>query len=156
MTVITIRQTWISYSGRTTSITSWEMVPHQPTSMVKETFGKVTEIRGPARQLSQPSTPRPSHTGPDQHWAGMPTRIRTWPITTTRCGPVCISGLGHFRSWGSSQQMLGGTGSNMNPGTCNESQCWQLKAGMNSVLDDVNNNHPNHYVGMTMFTTNME
>ena len=48
----------------------------------------------------------------------------------------------------------GGTGSNMNPGTCNESQCWQLKAGMNSVLDDVNNNHPNHYVGMTMFTTN--
>lgn len=37
------------------------------------------------------------------------------------------------------------------PGTCNEAQCWQLKAGMNSVLDDVRNNHPNDYVGLAMF-----
>ena len=40
---------------------------------------------------------------------------------------------------------------NANPGTCNESQCWQLKAGMNSVLDDIRNNHPNDAVGMVMF-----
>ncbi len=37
------------------------------------------------------------------------------------------------------------------PGTCHEAQCWQLKAGVNSVLDDVRNNHPNDYVGMVMF-----
>lgn len=43
---------------------------------------------------------------------------------------------------------------NWNPGTCNESQCWQLKAGMNSVLSDVQANHPNDYVGLTMFAYN--
>lgn len=40
---------------------------------------------------------------------------------------------------------------NRMPGTCNEAQCWQLKAGMNSVLDDVRNNHPNDHVGLVMF-----
>jgi len=40
---------------------------------------------------------------------------------------------------------------NWDPGTCNEAQCWQLKAGMNSVIGDVQSNHPNDYVGMTMF-----
>jgi len=40
---------------------------------------------------------------------------------------------------------------NWNPGTCHEAQCWQLKAGMNSVLDDVKANHPNDYLGMVMF-----
>jgi hypothetical protein len=42
---------------------------------------------------------------------------------------------------------------NWNSGTCHEAQCWQLKAGMQSVLDDVQTNHPNHYVGMTMFAS---
>ncbi|MCE9564754.1 MAG: Tad domain-containing protein [Planctomycetes bacterium] len=46
------------------------------------------------------------------------------------------------------------TPANWNPGTCTESQCWQLKAGMNSVIDDVKNNHPNHYIGLTMFSGN--
>lgn len=45
-----------------------------------------------------------------------------------------------------------GNQSNWNPGTCNEAQCWQLKAGMNSVLDDIRNNHPNDSVGMVMFS----
>jgi hypothetical protein len=43
---------------------------------------------------------------------------------------------------------------NGNPGTGNEAQCWQLKAGMNSVLSDVQSNHPNDYVGLTMFAYN--
>jgi len=37
------------------------------------------------------------------------------------------------------------------PGTCYEAQCWQLKAGMSSVIDDVRNNHPNDHVGLAMF-----
>ncbi len=41
---------------------------------------------------------------------------------------------------------------NWNSGTCHEAQCWQLKAGMNSVLDDIRNNHPNDAVGMAMFS----
>lgn len=43
------------------------------------------------------------------------------------------------------------TPSNWNPGTCYEAHSWQLKAGVNAVLDDVRNNHPNDCVGMTMF-----
>jgi len=39
------------------------------------------------------------------------------------------------------------------PGTGNESQCWQLKAGMNSVLDDIKNNHPNNHAGLVMFSS---
>jgi hypothetical protein len=36
-------------------------------------------------------------------------------------------------------------------GTCSEAQCWQLKVGMNSVINDVQNNHPNDYMGLVMF-----
>ncbi len=45
---------------------------------------------------------------------------------------------------------LGG-GTNWTAGTIYEAQSWQLKAAMNSVLDDVRNNHPNDSVGMAMF-----
>jgi hypothetical protein len=37
------------------------------------------------------------------------------------------------------------------PGTCTEAQCWQLKAGMSGVIDDLRNNHPNDYAGLVMF-----
>jgi hypothetical protein len=39
------------------------------------------------------------------------------------------------------------------PGTCSQAQCWQLKAGMNSVIGDVESNHPNHYMGMVLFSS---
>jgi len=39
-------------------------------------------------------------------------------------------------------------------GTVHETQSWQLKAGVNSVLDDIRNNHPNDNVGLSYFTTN--
>ncbi|MBA4192299.1 MAG: hypothetical protein C0467_30380 [Planctomycetaceae bacterium] len=45
-----------------------------------------------------------------------------------------------------------GISANWLPGTSNEAQCWQLKAGMNSVLDDIKNNHPNNYVGLSLFS----
>lgn len=44
-----------------------------------------------------------------------------------------------------------GRSSNWLPGTCHEAQCWQLKAGVNSAIDDVRNNRPNDYIGMVMF-----
>src|SRR5205814_390194 len=40
----------------------------------------------------------------------------------------------------------------MNPGTSHQAQCWQLKAGVNSALDDIKSNHPNDLVGMAFFT----
>lgn len=36
-------------------------------------------------------------------------------------------------------------------GTTHQSQCWQLKASINSVLDDVRKNHPNDYCGLAFF-----
>jgi hypothetical protein len=42
--------------------------------------------------------------------------------------------------------------SNMWPGTCHESQCWQLKAGVNSALDDIKVNHPNDWATMIFFS----
>ncbi len=38
-------------------------------------------------------------------------------------------------------------------GTTHESQCWQLKAAVNSVLDDIRKNHPNDYCGIAGFAT---
>ena len=38
-------------------------------------------------------------------------------------------------------------------GTSYESQCWQVKAAINSVLDDVRANHPNDQVGLSYFAT---
>ncbi|MFO0879460.1 MAG: pilus assembly protein TadG-related protein [Gemmataceae bacterium] len=38
------------------------------------------------------------------------------------------------------------------PGNCSESQCWQLKAGINSALADIQKNHPNDWVAMCYFS----
>ena len=43
-------------------------------------------------------------------------------------------------------------GRNMWPGTCHESHCWQLKAGINSALDDIKKNHPNDWASMIFFS----
>lgn len=42
---------------------------------------------------------------------------------------------------------------NWMPGTCHESQCWQLKAGVNSALADIQKNHPNDWVSMVYFSS---
>jgi hypothetical protein len=44
-------------------------------------------------------------------------------------------------------------GYNWNPGTSYEAHNWQLKAGMNSVVTDVQNNHPNDYAGLVYFSS---
>jgi hypothetical protein len=41
---------------------------------------------------------------------------------------------------------------NMWAGTTHQAQSWQLKAGVNSALDDIRNNHPNDYVGLAYFS----
>lgn len=38
-------------------------------------------------------------------------------------------------------------------GTTHQAQCWQLKAAMNSALDDIKNNHPNDYCSLVHFST---
>ena len=46
-----------------------------------------------------------------------------------------------------------GSPNNAWAGTIHESQTWQLKAGVNSVLNDIRNNHPNDAVGLAFFST---
>lgn len=36
-------------------------------------------------------------------------------------------------------------------GTTHQAQCWQLKAGMSSALDDIKNNHPNDFCSLQFF-----
>lgn len=38
------------------------------------------------------------------------------------------------------------------PGTSHEAQCWQLKAGVNSALSDIQKNHPNDWVSLMYFS----
>ena len=42
---------------------------------------------------------------------------------------------------------------NWMPGTSHEAQCWQLKAGVNSALADIQKNHPNDLVGLVYFSS---
>src|SRR5262249_13976126 len=46
----------------------------------------------------------------------------------------------------------GGYSPNMWPGTVHESHCWQLKAGINSALDDIKLNHPNDWATLIFFS----
>jgi len=43
---------------------------------------------------------------------------------------------------------------NMWSGTTHQAQSWQLKAGVNSALDDIRNNHPNDCCGLAYFSNN--
>jgi Flp pilus assembly protein TadG len=53
----------------------------------------------------------------------------------------------------SSREGSGGSGRNYwLAGTVHEAQCWQLKAAMNSALDDIKNNHPNDFCSLVYFS----
>ena len=76
--------------------------------------------------LDNPSRPRTTH------WFG--------PITMMALlGSSLDNGLNRFQNaWA---------------GTVHETQTWQLKVGVNSVLDDIRKNHPNDNVGLSYFCT---
>lgn len=56
-------------------------------------------------------------------------------------GPLTM--LGFINDRGGSYKWLAGT--------THQAQCWQLKAGMNSALDDIKNNHPNDHCSLQYF-----
>jgi hypothetical protein len=41
------------------------------------------------------------------------------------------------------------------PGNVHEAQAWACKVGVQTAIDDIQNNHPNDYIGMTFFSTPM-
>ncbi len=45
-------------------------------------------------------------------------------------------------------------GRNWNPGTSHEAHDWQLKAGIQSAIQDIQNNHPNDQASLIFFSTN--
>ncbi len=44
-------------------------------------------------------------------------------------------------------------GRNWLPGTSHEAHAWHLKAGIQSAIQDIKNNHPNDYAGLVYFST---
>lgn len=116
-----------------------------------------TDLYGLADSWSAPgggravnTAPMTTWTGPAGGWTGADVRRPYLAYSDSPNRPRL-----HF--WFGPLSMLDFIGSsgvhaiNWRPGTCHEGPCWQLKAGMNSVLDDVRNNHPNHHVGLVMF-----
>ena len=39
------------------------------------------------------------------------------------------------------------------PGNCHEAHAWACKVGIQTAIDDIQNNHPNDFVGMTFFSS---
>ena len=108
--------------------------------------------------------------GPGDSWASHPTSVYTsalsqwagpgnaWASRKPYMSYLDSPNRPRLHFWFgplSMMDFIGNAGSvNWFPGTCHEAQCWQLKAGMNAVLDDVRNNHPNDFVGLVMFAAN--
>jgi hypothetical protein len=72
---------------------------------------------------------------PYMHYGDSPVHPRTqfW------FGPLSM--LGYLQAPG-----------NWLPGNCYESQCWQLKAGIYSAINDIKNNHPNDLASVIFFS----
>jgi hypothetical protein len=63
-----------------------------------------------------------------------------------------------FVDWLGNYNLSTGTGGGPHhwwPGNCHEAHAWACKAGIQSAIDDIKNNHPNDYVGMTFFSAPM-
>jgi len=101
-------------------------------------------------------------------WSG-PTGAQAWPTPNTATTPYMAYNDSPLRPrlhmWFGPLSMMDfiatcqynqGYYQNWTPGTAYEAQCWQLKAGMNSVLSDLQQNHPNDMVGMAMFAFNSQ
>src|SRR5205085_7533986 len=39
------------------------------------------------------------------------------------------------------------------PGNVHEAQCWACKVGIQTAIDDIKNNHPADFIGMTYFSS---
>jgi hypothetical protein len=63
-----------------------------------------------------------------------------------------------FVDWLGNYNLSTGTGNGPHhwwPGNCHEAHAWACKAGIQSAIDDIKNNHPNDYVGLTFFSAPM-
>ncbi len=77
---------------------------------------------------------------PDINYADNPIhpRMQFW------FGPLSLMGYLH--------DFAAGNNYNWMPGTCYEAQCWQLKAGIQAAVQDIQNNHPNHLASIIFYS----
>jgi Putative Flp pilus-assembly TadE/G-like len=66
------------------------------------------------------------------------------PLMQFWFGPLSL--LGYLHDLGA------GNLYNWMPGTCYEAQCWQLKAGIQAALVDIQQNHPNHLASLMFYS----
>jgi len=113
-------------------------VPSTTTFRYAKTTTLANSGGGTAQKISQPPPPvneTITDPVPDMTYTDNPSRPRL------QCwfGPITMMiFLDRYNYWS---------------GTTHQAQSWQLKAGVNSALDDIRNNHPNDYCGMAFFTT---
>jgi hypothetical protein len=126
----------------------------------------INYVLGYGRTTSSGQNNNPELYGPSDNWTNGAVSITstttawqgpssTWPSARPYMAYSDSPLRPRLHFWFGPLSMLDFLGSNGNwlPGTSNEAQCWQLKAGMNSVLTDIKNNHPNNAVGLSMFSS---
>ncbi|MBY0231345.1 MAG: hypothetical protein K2W96_18840 [Gemmataceae bacterium] len=105
-------------------------------------YGRHSSAWGTMRVTAKSSLSSTAATRPYMHYNDNPIRPRlhTWfgPLSMI-CFLTENNASGYDRNWW--------------PGTCHEAQCWQLKAGVNSALSDIQKNHPNDWVAMMYFSS---
>jgi hypothetical protein len=66
-------------------------------------------------------------------------------------GPMTfLDWLGNYNLWTSSSNSAS---HHWWPGNCHEAHAWACKVGVQTSIDDIQNNHPNDIVGLTFFST---
>ena len=66
------------------------------------------------------------------------------PLMQFWFGPLSLLGYLHDYAAGNNYNWM--------PGTCYEAQCWQLKAGIQAAVQDIQNNHPNHLASIIFYS----
>ena len=78
---------------------------------------------------------------PYMHYQDVPVhpRAHLWFGPLTMLGFISLSSQNQNYNW--------------NAGTTNEAHCWQMKAGINSAMTDIQNNHPNDLASLNFFSS---
>jgi hypothetical protein len=69
-------------------------------------------------------------------------------------GPLTMVAFMQPYSGGIDYLTAGFAGTSGMPGSCHEAQSWELKAAVQSALNDIKNNHPNDWTALIFFNTN--
>jgi hypothetical protein len=105
-------------------------------------YGRNETDWGTGKITAKSSLGTDASTRPYMHYNDNPIRprLRFW------FGPLTMLAFLH-RNYSTTH------GRNWWPGTAHEAQCWQLKAGIQSALGDIEKNHPNDWAALVYFSS---